>query len=39
MPRILREQSLEGGWITGEEGNVCLELLGPELEGNWELWR
>lgn len=39
MPRILREQSLGVGglWITGEEGNGCLELLGPELEGDWEL--
>lgn len=39
MPRILREQSLGVGglWITGEKGNGCLELLGPELEGDWKL--
>ena len=26
-----------GLWIIGEKGNGCLELLGPELEGDWEL--
>lgn len=26
-----------GLWIAGEKENGCLELLGPELEGDWEL--